>query len=310
MKAVTDLLEICFTRHNDKDSKRYIASLRRASQNESYLRWASMTRDTALPLQGFVWVENGTIVGNVHLIRFKHRRKRIYMIANVAVHPDYRRRGIGRALVFQAMQQARQKGCESIWLQVRDDNGGAIELYEQLGFTTQASRTTWVVVPEYQTHILPSNTAIRPRIPTDWPFQKRWLRQAYPPRIEWFFPVQGQFFSPWRWPLRFIADTTVRQWSVLEHNQLQGILAWLPGQGRRDSLWLAAPPNASAQAVTALLRHAQKNLSTRQELRLDYPAGQHHQAILSAGFKPLRTLLWMQAAGSTQNLLTRRKKNA
>jgi hypothetical protein len=40
------------------------------------------------------------------------------------------------------------------------------------------------------------------------------------------------------------------------------------------------------------VRHA---LSNRSKLTLDYPAGEMTDAILAAGFKPQRTLIWMRA---------------
>jgi ribosomal protein S18 acetylase RimI-like enzyme len=98
-------------------------------------------------LRGFGWEEDGHIVGNVNTALFRRRGKTIWVIANVAVHPGYRRRGIARTLVFQAMQHARERGAASIWLQVRDDNPGAIQLYAQLGFVTRSHRTIWMVEP-------------------------------------------------------------------------------------------------------------------------------------------------------------------
>jgi hypothetical protein len=42
------------------------------------------------------------------------------------------------------------------------------------------------------------------------------------------------------------------------------------------------------------LLHARRNLPWRQNLMLDYPAGEYAAAIESAGFQPHRTLLWMK----------------
>ena len=64
----------------------------------------------------------GRIVGNLSLIPFVRRGHVVYLIANVAVHPDYRRRGIARQLTQTALDYLRQRGVSSAWLQVRDDN--------------------------------------------------------------------------------------------------------------------------------------------------------------------------------------------
>jgi hypothetical protein len=61
-----------------------------------------------------------------------------------------------------------------------------------------------------------------------------------------------------------------------------------------DRLWAAADSQGSERALTALLLHARRNLPWRQNLLLDYPAGELAAAIESAGFQPHRTLLWMK----------------
>ncbi len=300
LKPVTDLLEICFSRPDDADSRRYIASMRRASQDERFLRWASAGPRSSLPLRGFVWEEEGRIVGNVNLAVFHHRRRAIYMIVNVAVHPAYRRRGIARALVFQAMYQARRQKAASIWLQVREDNPGAIRLYEQLGFSTRARRTIWSVTPEYRPFTRPVRLKIGRRQPTDWQQQKNWLAATYPPMLAWFFSPGWRRLSPWPWDTlwRNLLDHPVRQWRMHDGDTLQGVVSWMASGNRRDTLWLAAPTTADPEALTALLVHAQRKLSSRLELRLDLPARLHQAALQAAGFQPLRTLLWMQAPGA------------
>ncbi len=55
-------------------------------------------------------------------------------IANVAVHPGMRRRGIGRALVKFVMEEAVKKGRRGVSLDVRISNAPARRLYESLGF--------------------------------------------------------------------------------------------------------------------------------------------------------------------------------
>ncbi len=296
LKAVTDLLEICFARPDDADSRRYIASMRRASRDERFLRWASTAHRSSLPLRGFVWEEDGRIVGNVNLAHFRHGRRFIQMIVNVAVHPHYRRRGIARALMQHTIRHAFRQGAASLWLQVREDNPGAIRLYEQLGFVSRARRTIWSVAPEYRPLTLPPHIHIAPRKPYDWQQQKHWLKALYPPRLSWFFSPRWQRFSPWPWDFawRTLTDTRVRQWRVSEQGRLQAVVSWVAENNRRDTLWLAAPPAARPEALSLLLLHLQRKYSNRLELRLDLPAEQHQPALLAAGFQPLRTLLWMQ----------------
>ena len=55
-------------------------------------------------------------------------------ILNLAVHPTQRRRGIARALVTAALEQARSQGAGVAWLEVRPSNAAALALYQSFGF--------------------------------------------------------------------------------------------------------------------------------------------------------------------------------
>ena len=55
-------------------------------------------------------------------------------ILNVATHPDYRRRGLGRKIMETVIGYAREKGITFITLEVRESNSAAIKLYESFGF--------------------------------------------------------------------------------------------------------------------------------------------------------------------------------
>ncbi len=55
-------------------------------------------------------------------------------ITNVAVHPDFRGRGVGRMLMQAAMDLAKLSGGLRVTLEVRVSNGVAQHLYETLSF--------------------------------------------------------------------------------------------------------------------------------------------------------------------------------
>jgi len=55
-------------------------------------------------------------------------------IANFAVSPDFRGRGIGRQMMAEVLREADQRGCTSLILSVRESNLPAIRLYTSHGF--------------------------------------------------------------------------------------------------------------------------------------------------------------------------------
>ena len=65
--------------------------------------------------------------------------RRYAVVDNLAVKDEFRRAGIGRALMETAHEWAVAKGADSIELNVYEFNRGAIEFYQTLGYKT-ASR--------------------------------------------------------------------------------------------------------------------------------------------------------------------------
>ena len=61
-------------------------------------------------------------------------------INNIAVYPEYRRKGVGRALIKMAMLTADAMGTEFISLEVRESNYPAIALYRSMGFEEMGMR--------------------------------------------------------------------------------------------------------------------------------------------------------------------------
>jgi len=61
-------------------------------------------------------------------------------ITNVAVHPDYRKAGIGKALMMQMIGRAVVNGISRMTLEVRPSNNAARHLYGMLGFKEKGVR--------------------------------------------------------------------------------------------------------------------------------------------------------------------------
>jgi ribosomal-protein-alanine N-acetyltransferase len=87
----------------------------------------------------------------------EHRRIAGYIVAretagelhinNVAVREQYRRRGIGRALLSKIIDEAARLGVTTAFLEVRSGNTTAQALYERCGFRAIARRTNYYSDP-------------------------------------------------------------------------------------------------------------------------------------------------------------------
>jgi ribosomal protein S18 acetylase RimI-like enzyme len=56
----------------------------------------------------------------------------------VAIHPDYQKQGLGKALMQAAEDWLKLKGIWKVNILVRDDNLGAVGFYKALGFEENA----------------------------------------------------------------------------------------------------------------------------------------------------------------------------
>ena len=73
---------------------------------------------------------------------------------NIAVHPDYRRKGIAQALVNALVDTLKSQGSRCLTLEVRASNEPAQKLYEKLGFSLIGKRPKYYHNPKEDAYIL------------------------------------------------------------------------------------------------------------------------------------------------------------
>lgn len=72
------------------------------------------------------------------------RPMKLCHVVSIAVREPYRRRGIGTALMLEAMRNGRKEyGTGECYLEVRVTNEPAIRLYEKLGFVKVGKRRSY-----------------------------------------------------------------------------------------------------------------------------------------------------------------------
>jgi ribosomal-protein-alanine N-acetyltransferase len=69
-------------------------------------------------------------------------------ILNLAIDPDFRRRGAATRLMTQAMRTLKKEGCVFVYLVVRASNTGAQKFYERFGFKVEAIRKKYYSDPD------------------------------------------------------------------------------------------------------------------------------------------------------------------
>lgn len=69
-------------------------------------------------------------------------------ILNLAVHPDFRGRGIANTLVENILEELKENACRFLYLEVRASNNAARELYEGFGFSVVGTRKEYYGEPK------------------------------------------------------------------------------------------------------------------------------------------------------------------
>jgi ribosomal protein S18 acetylase RimI-like enzyme len=300
LNAVADLIELCFPIHQDPDGMTYVKEMRKTAQNLRLVGSLSLNHDLGPSrTTGFVWEDDGRILGNLSLIPLKKDVRRVHLIANVAVHPDYRRRGIARKLTQRALAYLVRHGESQVWLQVRDDNQPAVDLYRSLGFEEQAARTTWRIRPgDIKTGLFPKldGLSMRRRMSVDWSNQRDWLDETYPQNIRWNLPVNFRRFSPGILQAfsNFMEGAYFKHWSVTLDGKCQGVITWQRAESFANNLWLAFPAETEDACLLWALNTACRRLPGRHPLSVDYPKGCFEKGFWDLGFTCFRTLVWMR----------------
>jgi [ribosomal protein S18]-alanine N-acetyltransferase len=85
---------------------------------------------------GAVEAEKDELVGYLIISRYVDA----WHVMNIAVAPEYRRRGIARSLMERLFEVTARDARRGYTLEVRVSNEAAIRLYEELGFKTRGIR--------------------------------------------------------------------------------------------------------------------------------------------------------------------------
>jgi len=298
--GIATLMELCFDADMDANGRGLVREMQFLSHLGPLLGLFTVLSGGQQPWPwglGFVWVEEGQVVGSVSTQRAVAQAS-TWLVANVAVHPHYRRRGIAWALMHATLDFIRSHGGRQIILQVDDDNPGAIDLYRRLGFSHTTTQTAWLrpahtAAPPYRS----SAFDIRLRRRDEWAEQLALATLIRPEGLAWNQPLRPEDFRPnWAKALdEFFSGQKEEHWVVEAHGRLVGSLLLRINWAEGDRMILLVHPDFRGQVERPLLERGLRRLASHA-VRLEYFADDilASTTLRELNFQPTRTLRWMR----------------
>lgn len=304
LPGIADLIEICFGERLDSGDLAAVREMKSIAALGPLLWLLGAFEVAALGL-GYVWLEEGRVVGNVSTFRAGQGLRGLgqgWVVANVGVHPDHRQRGIARDLMQAALDDVVRRGGKWVVLQLEHDNEVARALYDTLGFEEVGRLTQWV----RQLHVSEPGpppggdaVAVRKRLSHEWEAEMALASADRVGGLAWARALERGHFK---------RGFPGNLWDALNGRQR---VRWVVADGRRliGSLWVDTVPFGTprfmllldpgvnqAETAAALVQHSLKNLAVGRRVRLESsdrdPA--LDETVGSMGFQWQRTLVQMR----------------
>ncbi len=296
---VLRLLELVFGKVLGPDGQRLFSGNLNPDKQPAFLwRFSPVISKLAM---GYIWEEDGQIVGNVTVLNTKSAGR--YLVVNVAVHPDYRRRGIARELMKTVIRATRKQQGRKILLQVVKDNTAAIDLYESLDFVNIGSVTTWRCHASRLKDIPNSSQSgpglhIRELRHQEWQAAHELDLSAQHPDLNWpeSLPADRYQGGLRRWLDRFFSGRQIENWVITHQDKLVGLMSITSEWSRPHQVTLRVNPEWQGQLERPLLAKAIRRLQQlpRRVVRVEHPEDPSMSELLrEANFQAERTLTHM-----------------
>jgi ribosomal protein S18 acetylase RimI-like enzyme len=299
LKGVVALLRIAFPDELDRPEAAWLRDVETLGTLKPLI-WVANQLNMALGgiFYGFVWIEDGRVVGNVTISRVSPQN---WLISNVAVHPDYRRRGIARELMDASIDWIRGRNAQWVTLEVRRENMPAKSLYFDMGFVVVEGTT------ELERHHIERNPRIappdgyrlRPARPADSSQMFELAHQVTPALAQCIEPIRRQDYQVRRGDRlvaglrRLVGLPATLRWVITNTNGRVVAIVEVRVGGYTQRLQLLIHPDLHglledmlvAQALDAL---AERRGAVRAKVDADHTAA--IVALEAHGFREVRTL--------------------
>jgi ribosomal protein S18 acetylase RimI-like enzyme len=192
LRPVAELIAESFASELDARGNAALREMRIMSHMSGILKVVNRTTGEFNDVfSGFVWVDDGRIVGNVTVQKADRQGSR-WQIANVAVAPSHRGRGMARRLMHQALEHIEASGGRWAVLQVYARNDAARSLYDGLDFEYLSGKSDLILD---QVPPLTDRTAEIQQIPNFFTFSASHWNELYE-LAKCQHQVQAQWWRP------------------------------------------------------------------------------------------------------------------
>ncbi|MEP7291427.1 MAG: GNAT family N-acetyltransferase [Chloroflexota bacterium] len=304
---LADLIEVAFADTMDSSGRAAVREMRTLSRLGPGLSVLLGMNDLAQGVGlGYVWIEDGRLVGNTSVYPANVPTGATWIIANVAVDPAYRGRGIARQLVQASLEMIRRRSRNqpaSAVLQVEADNEVARHIYERLGFAAERTWTQWrrsSTVRTPQPFNAPSIYITRRR-PNEWRAEYALAQQMRAQGgMGWLRPLHPSLFRRplLKWLSDLISFRTFERLVIRgEADDLRAVM-WVESAFAASSVQLTLMVKPEYQGIydEALVNLMARRYSLRSALTVEHPTEEvTTDAVLQKyQFMPLRTLIHMR----------------
>ena len=282
LRPLADLIELVFADSMDSSGRSAIREMRYLSHMGYALKLISRMNDLALGISlGFVYVLDGKLVGNVSVYPAGYPKAlgETWILANVAVHPDYQRRGIAGRLVSASLDMIRRRGGARVVLQVNYDNLSARRLYERQGFIHEGSWRIWRRSGFVRSHSAEAGLPVSRARSDEW-LSEFALAQAARPNakggIGWLKPIhEAEFNIPlWKRLLQLISLSGAERLVIRGPSETEFLAScWLESAAGFSSVraWLYFAPQVDPALYAEALLNYVVSRHERSTIHVEHP---------------------------------------
>ncbi len=308
--ALADLMEVGFGTTMDESGRAMLREMRALGRSGWLARLVNGLDGLFGGFQqGYVWMDNGRMVGNVSVMPALLPRVSGsgVIIANVVVHPDFQRRGIAHELLSASLDLARRQNRRFALLQVAVNNSVAQRLYTQFGFRSQRAFTHWVRPNRLR---VPNRLMDMPpftlRNGRDWQSEYA-LAQLVRPEARggmgWLRPTYSGAFQPSFWSGAALLGQSAEHWTLYrspsDPRQLEmlAVARVQMGFGMPDRFDMLIHPEMQGRLELPLLNFILRRLDVSGRIAVsDHPTDDVAASIAleQYGFEPRRSEMNMR----------------